>query len=270
MAKKKIEYSQYFKAGQQIKLSMQSSGTISREINGEIAEVAGNRARIEILGDALPDSLSARAHGTRLSLAGWSGWGFYQTEVLLENIVSAREMAVSFIGDIEEKQRREYFRLDVSLPLTIHHPEGQSPVGIREHWTAARNKSMSAPPPRMAPTGKGHRVMLPGGHDIQPQNVNLSGGGLRLRTPAAIMQGDLVHVDLYLPLAPPRTINIVGEVLRCNELSLRLEKESVFITAMKFIHIDEQDRESIIAYLFAEQRIQLQAESERELPSPAR
>ncbi|MEA5114685.1 MAG: PilZ-like domain-containing protein [Geobacteraceae bacterium] len=268
MAKKKVEYDQYFKAAQQVKLAIISSGTMSREINGEIAEVAGDSARIEILGEGIPESLSAKKQGTKISLAGWSGWGFYKTDVIIDKFVSSKEIAVSFVGGVEEKQRREYFRLDVSLPVRVDYPAAQSPVAIRELWTAIRDKSQSAPPPRMAPTGKGYRVVLPGGTDIQPQNVNLSGGGLRMRTPAAIGLGDLVHVDLYLPVAPPRIINTVAEVLRCNELTLHLEKESVFIAAMKFIHIDEQDRESIIAYLFAEQRIQLQAE--RELPTPGR
>jgi len=268
MTKKKIDYAQYFKKGQQVKLAIISSGRMSREINGEVADVAGDTARIEILGEGIPEALSAKKPGTRLSLAGWSGWGFYQTDIIVEDFVSAKEIAVSFIGGIEEKQRREYFRLDVSLPVRMVHPEVQSPVGIRAQWTAACKKSLSAPPPRMAPAGRSHKVMLPGGHDIQPQNINLSGGGIRLRTPAAIGLGNLVHVELYLPLAPPRMINTVAEVLRCNELTLRVEKESVFIAALKFTHIDEQDREAIIAYLFAEQRLQLKAEAERDLPSP--
>jgi hypothetical protein len=268
MTKKKIEYAQYFKKGQQVKLAIKSSGTMSREINGEVWEVAGNTARIEILGEGIPQALSAKKQGTQLSLAGWSGWGFYQTDIIIEQIVSAKEIAVSFVGGIEEKQRREYFRLDVSLPVRTDRPEVQSPAGIREQWTAARKKSLSGPPPRMVPAGRGHKVVLPGGHDIQPQNINLSGGGLRLRIPAAIDVGNLIHVELYLPLAPPRIISSVAEVLRCNELTLRMEKESVFIAAVKFTHIDEQDREAIIAYLFAEQRVQLKAEAERELPSP--
>ncbi len=268
MANRKIEYDQYFKTGQQVKLAIISSGTMSREINGEIAEVAGDSASIEILGEGIPESLSTKKQGTRLSLAGWSGWGFFQTEVIIEKVFSAKNITVNFVGDIEEKQRREYFRLDVSLPVRIDCPVAQSPVAIREQWTSSRDKNLNAPPPRMVPTAKGYRVSLPGGTDIQPQNVNLSGGGLRLRTPAAILPGDLVNVDLYMPLAPPRIINTVAEVLRCNELTLRLEKESIFITAMKFIHIEDHDRESIIAYLFAEQRLQLQAE--RELPTPGR
>lgn len=268
MANRKIEYDQYFKTGQQVKLAIISSGAMSREINGEIAEVAGDSASIEILGEGIPESLSAKKQGTRISLAGWSGWGFYQTEVVIEKVSSPKKITVSFVGSIEEKQRREYFRLDVSIPVKIECPAAQSPVAIREQWTSARDTTLSAPPPRMVPTAKGYRVTLPGGADIQPQNVNLSGGGLRLRTHAVIQPGDLVQVDIYLPLAPPRLINTVAEVLRCNELTLRLEKESVFITAMKFIHIDEQDRESIIAFLFAEQRLQLQAE--RDLPTPGR
>jgi len=71
-------------------------------------------------------------------------------------------------------------------------------------------------------------------------------------------------------MAPPRIISTVAEVLRSNEVTLRLEKTPAYITAMKFILLEETDREAIISYLFSEQRLQLQSESDRELPSPSR
>jgi len=158
---------------------------------------------------------------------------------------------------------REYFRLDVFLPVRFEVPPTQSPVAVKERWNSLRGMSANSPPPKMIPSGKGFRVVLPDGGDIPSQAVNLSGGGLRMRMPSSVPAGNWVQVDIFLPIAPPRIVCVVAEVLRCNEVTLRLEKNPVFITAMKFIHIDEKDREAIIAFLFAEQRSQLQAEAER-------
>ena len=70
-------------------------------------------------------------------------------------------------------------------------------------------------------------------------------------------------VDLFLPVAPARVISTLAEVVRCNEISLRLEKGTSFSTAVKFLEIDENDRETIISFLFMEQRKGLMAFREK-------
>lgn len=262
MAKKKVSYGNYYKVGQQVKVGIQLSGTVGRESNGEITAIDDDRVAVEILG-GVPASLSGKKGDSRFSLSGWSGWGFFRCDAIPDGTASAMELKLRLVGDVEERQRREYFRLDVSLPVLFEIPPAQSPVAIRERWNSVRSTLADAQPPKMIPSGQGYRVILPDGGDIPSQSVNLSGGGLRMRMPEAVAVGHLLQVEIFLPLAPPRVIPVVAEVLRCNEVTLRLEKEPVFITAMKFIHIDDKDREAIIAYLFAEQRNQLQAEADR-------
>jgi len=264
MAKQKVNYGQFYKVGQAVKVGVQLSNSVKREINGEVLSLEGDRVTVEILGGEMSSAFSGKKSGAGYSLSGWSGWGFFCCDAILDTVVSSKEIELRLTGSVEEKQRREYFRLDVSLPVRIEVPATQSPGAIKEQWHAFRAGALKAPPPEMFPSGKGYRAVLPGGIDIPAQPVNLSGGGLRLRRSSSIPAGDMVHVHLYLPLAPSRVINIVAEVLRCNEITLRLEKDPVMILAMKFVHIDEKDREAIISFLFSEQRIQLQSEAERE------
>lgn len=268
MAKKRINYEHYFKQDQQVKVSVRLSTNLLRESNGEITSFSENRARVELLGGDAPKALSSQKPGSRISISGWSGWGFYCCDAILVDIVSPKEFDLRLEGDVEEIQRREYFRLDVSLPVTVTNPPQQTIAALTEQWDKKKNSLQDAPPPEMFATARGYRAITAGKTDIPPQEINLSGGGLRLRMPSALDLGARVHVDIFLPLAPPRIISAVAEVLRCNEVRLRVEKAPIFITALKFILIEEKDRDAIIAYLFSEQRVQLQMESNRELPSP--
>ncbi|HOP40594.1 MAG TPA: DUF5634 family protein [Geobacteraceae bacterium] len=269
MAKGKINYEQYFKQGQPIKVNVRISANLVRESNGEISAITENRVRVEILGGEAPKALYSLQPGSRISLSGWSGWGFYCCDAVLVEVVSTKQFDLRLEGNVEEIQRREYFRLDVSVPVVVAVPPQQTIASLSEQWETKKNQNQDQPPPKMYATTSGYVAVTSSREDIPPQEVNLSGGGVRLRLAYAIPLGTRIHVDLYLPLAPPRKISAVAEVLRCNEVTLRIEKTPVFITAVKFILIDEHDREAIIAYLFAEQRIQLQSESNRELPTPS-
>lgn len=269
MAKRKINYELFYKEGQQVKLGVRLSSNLLRECNGEISSFAENRAKVEILG-AAPKAIAALEPGARVTLSGWSGWGFYCAEAILTAKISPKEFDLRLEGVVEEIQRREYFRLDVSLPVRVTIPDQQTITALSEQWEKRKSLHQSAPSPRMSATAKGYRAIAAHNEEILPQEVNLSGGGLRMRMQSAVKIGSRIHVDLLLPLNPPRIISTVAETLRSSEVTLRVQQTPLFIVAMKFILIEEKDREAIIAFLFAEQRQQLQTESVRDLPSSAR
>ncbi len=270
MARNKVDYENFFKAGQKSKLEVQLPENITREANGELVFFEDDRARIELIGSVVPSSFSSLKPKARLSLSSWSGWGFFKCAAVLEEAVSGKEFIVRLVGAVEEIQRREYFRLDVALPVVITKPAEQTLATLTDQWESNRNRLCAAPPPEMFATRNGYRAVTVDRQDLAPQAVNLSGGGMRLRLSEKFTSGTRVHADLYLPVAPPRIVPVVAEVLRSNELALRIQKDPAYITAMKFIVIDGKDREFIIAYLFAEQRLQLQNEAqERELPTPS-
>jgi hypothetical protein len=266
MAKQRIAYEHYYKVGQQVKVGVRLSGKLLRESNGEITYIADNHVKVEILGGGLPAGLSPGKTESRILLSGWSGWGFHCCDALIEGIGSRNELSLRLVGGVEEKQRREYFRLDVMIPFSLDVPDIQHAGTVKERWNASLIRNRNAPPPDVFPSGKGYRAVTRDRQDLAPEAVNLSGGGMKVRVKSSIRIGNLVHADLYFPLNPPRVVSAVAEVLRCNEVTLRIEKEPVFIVAMKFIHIDEKDREAVISFIFSEQRNQLKSETEREIP----
>lgn len=265
MAKRNIAYENYYHVGQEVKVGVRLSATLLRESNGEITQIENNLVTVEILGGNLPSGLASGKADSRILLSGWSGWGFYCCEALLDGSDSRKQISLRLIGGVEEKQRREYFRLDVKIPIVLDVPDIQHAGSVKESWFTAVVRNRKSPPPDIFPSEKGYRAVTRDRCDLPPEPVNLSGGGMRVRTRSGIRIGSLANVDLYLPLAVPRIVSVVAEVLRCNELTLRIEKDPVFIVAMKFIHIDEKDREAIISYIFTEQRNQLKSEAERDI-----
>jgi hypothetical protein len=267
MFRKKPPYATFFKAGQQVKFSLHYSETKYRELSGELISVQDDRCRVELLGEGIATDYADKGPVAKVVFSGWSGWGFFRCDAILEGIFSEKEIGLRLVGPVEEKQRREYFRLDVVISVLFSVPDAQHMSALEAQWQENKLFYRNSPPPEMIFTGRGYRVITAGGDDITPQNVNLSGGGLKIRRSAFIPPGTKVNANLFLPVAPARTICTVAEILRCNEITLRLDKDPSFITAMKFLFIDETDREAIIAYIFAEQRNMLKAEIERSTPS---
>jgi len=93
--------------------------------------------------------------------------------------------------------------------------------------------------------------------------VNLSGGGLRLTLPQQLNAGAKIGLEITLPLFPPIPLFTIAEVIRVVPSECSTEGTPFFETALKFIEIDEDDREMIIRYVFKRQRHTLRNRSPR-------
>lgn len=141
----------------------------------------------------------------------------------------------------------------------------KSPRRRKNAGTRPLSATGMRPPPDVVRSGKGYRAVTRDRKDLPPEAVNLSGGGMRFRMKSGVRIGNLLNLDLYLPLNPPRIVSVVGEVIRCNELTLRIQKDPVFVVATRFVHIEDKDRDAVISFIFSEQRNQLKAETEPDL-----
>lgn len=88
-----------------------------------------------------------------------------------------------------------------------------------------------------------------GENDVRP--VEISGSGVRYPWSDPIAVGERVMVEMLLPGSPPRFIRAVGEVAFREEARGTSSPGSV---ALKFILIDESDREVVIRYTYEVQR----------------
>ncbi len=124
---------------------------------------------------------------------------------------------------IERIQRRDYVRLDVSVPVRF------SVIG--------------------APDGFEYDAVL----TFATRTRDISGGGALLLAPLRLVSG--ARLDLLMELPEARAVHTLAEVVRLAPDGAVVEHPGpVWSTGVRFIGIDDRDREAIIRYIFGEQR----------------
>ncbi|MCF6177998.1 MAG: PilZ domain-containing protein [Geopsychrobacter sp.] len=81
--------------------------------------------------------------------------------------------------------------------------------------------------------------------------VNLSGGGIRIPVKEEMREGSKVGLEIILDVPRPCVIECAATVVRSFLLG------GVMQLALRFVDIEEEDRDALVAYCFAEQRKQL-------------
>jgi len=247
-------YTQYFKEENQAKICINLADSKILDVTGLIRFIEGDRLTIELVGTEPVEELTAKS-GSDVYITFWTGWSMYRCTAVLMQKIYGRRVFLRLTGPVIEKQTREYFRLDVSIPLCFTIPENQLLSAAHEEWSAARGLMKESAAPELVACPGGFKVVRWNGQDeIAPRQVNLSAGGLRFKTSEYVQPQSLVAINLFLPLIPPRVIHTVAETIRCNEIVLGHEKGNMYITALRFHFISEKDRETIISFIFAEQR----------------
>lgn len=87
------------------------------------------------------------------------------------------------------------------------------------------------------------------------KDVCISASGLRIHLDFPVMPGQLIVFCIVLPFIPPANIFVTGEVIRHDmPHDINNEEESFSGTAINFLAIKEDDRETLIRYIFKRQR----------------
>jgi len=253
-----LSYAACFKIGQPVKVGIHLPENILLEDHAVIMALEADRMKLELRGSGLAENGGAKA-GTDVTVITDTGYSIFRCSALLETETVGKIISLILSGGISEKQQREYFRFDLHLPLVYSIPENQTPATVKADWQTNRIRNKELPPPILGRHKDGFRVMKwKNLEDLQPERVNLSGGGLRFRMPEYTEAGTLMHVELFLPLHEPRVISVVTKVVRCDEMMLLWTRGNFYSTAMRFHYIEEKDRETIISHIFMEQRRSLQ------------
>lgn len=82
--------------------------------------------------------------------------------------------------------------------------------------------------------------------------LDMSGGGLRFKSPVAYKVGDQIATCFTLSMhGKEKEYELVGEVLACKEQETA---KGTFEHRLKFTYIENKDREEVIRYIFEEER----------------
>jgi Family of unknown function (DUF5634) N-terminal domain/PilZ domain len=227
-----------------------------------IREVQGEEIELELVGEYPP--AAAAETGAMAMLTKKDSLVLCRCHIVLTSALAGRILLCQVVDEVEVHQRREFFRLDVAIPIRCHVPDDQRLSAAIDYWSVSRISLEDEAPPRFAMTVKGgFRVLNWRGMSLEPQRLNLSGGGVRCKLSQLLPVGTLVNVEVFLPLTPGRIIHTVGIAVWSQELVLAENPQDSFLTAIRFVHLADNDRETIISYIFNEQRSQLRAYAEK-------
>ncbi len=88
-----------------------------------------------------------------------------------------------------------------------------------------------------------------------PREVNISASGIRFISDSQYKLGDLLEINLILPMVPLLFLRFVGDVIRVKAVtSYEMERHAV---AVRFLQVDPETKDDVIRYLFRRQREQL-------------
>jgi hypothetical protein len=96
-------------------------------------------------------------------------------------------------------------------------------------------------------------------HGLQT-DVNISGAGLQFESDSPLQQGIYVELKVVIPVFPYPKITALCEVVRAQGLASTVAGR--FGIAMKFLVINEKDRDILINYIFVKEREYLRQKKE--------
>jgi hypothetical protein len=82
-------------------------------------------------------------------------------------------------------------------------------------------------------------------------SVNISGGGLRLPVADALATGTRVGLEIVIDEPQPAVVECIAEVVGCHKVAGESQ------LGLRFVDLEEEGQDAIIAYCLAEQRKQL-------------
>lgn len=85
-----------------------------------------------------------------------------------------------------------------------------------------------------------------------PRDVNISASGIRFISKEPFAVGDLLEINLILPMAPLLFLRLVGDVIRIKPVTCY--EVDRYAVALRFLQVDADTREDVIRYLFKRQR----------------
>ena len=248
-----LQYTLFFKPNQPVTLHLHPGSGQPLEENGIVLRVEGAMLVVELLGKGLPVEIAAGGD-MAVTVTSQDGWAIYRCHAVQADRIRGREVRLQLVDEVSVHQQREFYRLDLNLPLLYSVPENQLLSHVRTECELRIRISANGFPPVFEPHGSGVKVVgWESGPELFPQHVNLSGGGIRFRMPFRLPIGTLVLLDLFL-VGPPRVIHAIGSVTRTSELRLSLDRTQSYPTSMAFRHLERRDRDSIIAHIFNQER----------------
>lgn len=172
--------------------------------------------------------------GQEYDLCFYTKSGLFQAYATVKDRYKSNNIYVvtmELTSNLRKHQRREYYRLNCVLSMKCTSITDEQEVEIRDHQVEFLDTALTV---------------------IDGTIVDISGGGVRFISKNQFNREDKIQFSFSLNASTGLDIHtVVGVILSSNELEKR---PGEYENRAKFLIIDNDERESIIKYIFEEQR----------------
>jgi len=241
-----------------------------------IHEVDEDLVSLQLSRDQLPDGVTLH-EGQIVDLRGGKDDAAYSCRaiIVIEGVES--RVLLRLIGEIVTDELREFYRIDAFLPVKYYISREQDSELLKKEWQSRRLERLNAeqlrkqqrwdssfaansadlPPERHQETAP----ELPDQDDsswdtIIPLAASISGGGIRIVSHQHFEEGQYVPLEIMVPM-PRRIVEVVGRVVFIKRKLVPAGDRDSYNVALKFVFIDERDRDAIVNHIVNVQLIRI-------------
>jgi hypothetical protein len=261
MANDILRYEDYFLAGTRIQVEIPLPGEKVFRDDAEVVSLHHDLLQLRLSRTILPESAILDI-GTPLYVrTGQKGVGFRCRGIVLE-YGRLSGLFIRLTGEILSCNDREYFRIDVYIPLGYRACAGESHGEAGDGISAEGLSGLSQGEQDGSGTETGRKTPL-------PVAANLSGAGVRIHIPHRFHIDQLLELTLFLPAEFGGAVTLTGQVVYVMLMGRPGDTRRIFDTALRFVDVEEQQSESLMKFIHYMQLEQLRRMREHSSPHPA-
>ncbi len=238
-----LKYANYFYKGMRVVVELPlPDGQVFRD-DADIVFFHQDLVELRLSRTVLPEAAVLETGAELYLRTGKKGSG-YRCRAILLRCDSPSTLLMRLTGEILSFNEREYFRIDVFIPLMYRKCSDHERKTERPKSLSNRDKGEEKPAETEAAPEK-----------PLPVAANLSGAGVRINIPDRFEIDDLLDLTLYLPSSDGMTMTLAGQVVHVLQLGRQGEDHPLYSTALRFVSIDDAERETLLKFI---QKVQLE------------
>jgi len=269
-------YASYFYVGMKVGVGIPTHNSETFRDWALIHDLDEDLVFLQLSRDHLPVEASLHV-GQILELRGGKEDAGYSCRAIIVSEWTESQILLRLIGEIVTDELREFYRIDAFLPIKYYISDIQNPKELEKEWIGRREQRIAEeiirkqqPWDSRLITGKStlpderhqntDEIMIENQSEqtdepddnswdtIIPLAANISGGGIRIIAHHEFEAGQYVPLEVLVP-TPNHIVDAVAKVISVKPIQSKLHERHSFEVSLKFVNINERDRDAIVNYI---------------------
>lgn len=267
-------YASYFYVGMKVGVGIPTHNSETFRDWAQIHELDEDLVFLQLSRDKLPVNVSLHV-GQILELRGSKDDSGYSCRAIIVSEGQKSKILLRLIGEIVTGELREFYRIDAFLPVKYYISDMQNPKVLEKDWIERREQRIAEELVRKQQPWDSRliteKTTLPDERHQNPEEIethtvetdetadnswdtiiplaaNISGGGIRIIAHHAFETGQYVPLEVLVPI-PNHIVDAVAKVISVKRSQSEQNERESFEVALKFVNINERDRDAIVNYI---------------------